>query len=325
MKVLVADDDPVTLCTLETLLHAWGHETVAATDGEAALKTLCTHDGPRLAILGRLKKPLDALGICQQLRTGQACDDYAYLLLLGRMHEREYLLQALEIGADDFVAMPLDPTELRGRLRAGERILGQYQKYLRECRELQRQATHDALTGLLNRAAALEALNRELARAAREGLSVGLGIADIDDFKRFNDVFGHQVGDQVLAETARRLKGAVRAYDTVGRYGGEEFLAVLPAISAGDLVLVAQRMRHAVSDTPVETGSRPVTVTVSIGLALGSPDTSLNPAALIHVADEALYGAKRSGRNQEVLAPPGRLMLLESSLEAAASFVPISS
>lgn len=322
MKVLVADDDPVTRCTLEALLHDWGHEAVVTADGRAALEALCNRGGPRLAILGRLTGPLDARSICQRLRGVDALREYTYVLLLGTKQERAQLLETLEAGADDCIAMPFDPTELRVRLRVGERVLCLCAKCRAACEELERRATHDPLTGLLNRAAVLEALDRELARASREGVSIGVGIADIDHFKRINDAFGHQVGDQVLADTARRLKSAIRAYDTLGRYGGEEFLVVLPAISDRDLFLVAERMRHAVSDVPVQAATCEVPVTVSIGLALGSLGTSLNPHPLIQAADEALYGAKRAGRNQVYLAPPARLMILESPLDPAPSFAP---
>jgi two-component system cell cycle response regulator len=322
MKVLVADDDPITRCVLEALLHKWGYQALVTPSGHDAREALCAYQGPRLAILGRLSAAMDSLEICRQLRAAESGQEYAYVVLLGTGHEREQLLEALEAGADDFVGKPFDPGELRVRLRAGERIL-RLNADLRAAREaLQVQATHDPLTSLWNRSAALEAFDRELARGSRECHSVGLAIADIDHFKRVNDAFGHQAGDIVLAEAARRLKSAIRAYDILGRYGGEEFIAVFPSITDAGLVDVAERMRQAVCESPVQVASRAVEVTVSIGAALGSLDASLDPHALIQAADEALYGAKRAGRNQICLAPPARLVLLQSPLTPAHEFAP---
>jgi two-component system cell cycle response regulator len=324
MKVLVADDDPITRCVLEALMRKWGHQAVVAQDGHDALEALSMAAGPRMAILGRLSRSVNAPDICRQLRATETGQDYAYVILLGTGHERAYLLEALEAGADDFVSKPFDARELRVRMRAGERVLHLNAELITAREELQVRATHDSLTTLWNRAAALEAFDRELNRAGRECTPVGLAIADIDNFKRVNDAFGHQSGDVILAETAWRLKSAIRMYDTLGRYGGEEFIGVFPGISETDLVAVAERMRLAVSEMPVEVGSHGIEVTVSIGLALGSVETSLDPHALIQAADEALYGAKRSGRNRVHIAPPARLMILQSPLATAHEFCPLT-
>jgi len=161
--------------------------------------------------------------------------------------------------------------------------------------ELPGQATHDGLTGLLNRNSILETLDDEISRAARAGHPVSVLMADLDRFKSINDCHGHLAGDAVLREAARRLKSAARRYDSVGRYGGEEFLIVLPGCDASDAAVQAERMRDAIGATPFLTGSQPVLVTASLGVACSS---HCAPEGLVREADDTLYEAKAKGRNQ---------------------------
>jgi diguanylate cyclase (GGDEF)-like protein len=174
-------------------------------------------------------------------------------------------------------------------------------------RALVEQATHDALTGLFNRGAILELLGKEIERARRSGEAVGVVLADIDRFKRVNDEFGHQTGDAVLREAATRLQRAARAYDHVGRYGGEEFLVVLPSVQPAAAHAVVERLRMSLVDQPVDAGGHALSVTMSAGFAVAVEASQLDADRLIEAADRALYAAKRHGRNRVEsgsVAPP---------------------
>ena len=174
------------------------------------------------------------------------------------------------------------------------------QQKMAEGEEYRFQATHDSLTGVWNRAAIMDVLKRELLRAQREGTAVGILLADLDHFKNVNDVYGHLAGDAVLREVAQRINAAVRTYDAVGRYGGEEFLIVLSGVEA-EPILHADRIRALVSAEPVITQEGSIPVTLSLGAAVSSEDL-IEPDAILRVADAALYRAKRAGRNRVVAA-----------------------
>lgn len=170
------------------------------------------------------------------------------------------------------------------------------------------QAAHDALTGLLNRAASLERLAEELNRAQREGTTLAVIMADLDRFKRINDTYGHLGGDAVLKEVARRISGSVRPYDVVGRYGGEEIIIVLPACDRTGAVSFAERIRRAIDAGPVETNEGRIHVTTSLGVAIAGCSHTVDVDSVIREADRALYRAKLEGRNRVVTADesPGR-------------------
>ena len=168
---------------------------------------------------------------------------------------------------------------------------------------LQFEASHDALTGACNRGAILETLRKEIARQQRSQVPFALMLADIDHFKSVNDTYGHVIGDQVLTEVVRRLTGSVRAGDSVGRYGGEEFLLILPNCDAAGALAAGERSRTAIGVSPVPTAAGPVPVAISVGVFSTSRDSApISESLLLRLADGALYEAKASGRNRVKLA-----------------------
>ncbi len=303
MNVLIAEDDPVLQHMLRTLLTQWGYEVVVAANGDAAWEILQGQDAPRLALLDRLMPGMDGLEICREARKRSA-QAYRYLLLLSSKGDRVDVVDGLQSGADDYLTKPFHPDELRARLRAGERILMLEDRLVAAQQVLQFKASHDALTELLNRGAILETLQRELQRGRREKNPLGVLLLDLDHFKSINDREGHNVGDEVLREASRRMLASVRSYDAVGRYGGEEFLILLPGCNSANACDRAEQIRVAIAGSPIETLGGLIRTSASIGVASTVDGASWEADALIHAADVALYRAKRNGRNLVELALP---------------------
>ena len=303
MKILAADDNPISQTMLRSMLTKWGYEVVTASDGDRAWQVLQSPDAPSMAILDWMMPGQDGVEICRRLRTlGKA--SYTYVLFLSARSESQDLVEALDAGADDYLTKPFNSSELRARLRAGRRIIELQEQLLAAQEELRLRATHDSLTGLLNRFAIMEILRRELARCGREGQPNSILMADLDKFKQINDSFGHQAGDAVLRETAARMQTSFRCYDSIGRYGGEEFLIVLPGCAAGDAWILGERLRTLIAASPFVVGEQQLAVNCSIGCATQPTGESLDADLLIRFADTALYEAKASGRNRTVTAQP---------------------
>lgn len=293
-RILVAEDDPVSRRMLESFLTKWGYEVLAVSDGTEAHRILDHDDAPPLAVLDWMMPGIEGPEICRAIR--RECErPYTYVLLLTARSQKEDLLKGLEAGADDYLTKPFDAQELHARLHVGERILDLQHRLIAATEELRFRASHDMLTGIPNRATILEAVNRERARQIRDGGPFGIILADLDHFKAINDTYGHLAGDTVLREAALRMRSCVRAYDSVGRYGGEEFLIVVPAGDEAGTTAVAERIRHAISEKSVSTEAGPIPVTASLGVAVSlCRDTK----DILRSADEALYQAKARGRNR---------------------------
>lgn len=303
MKILIADDETLSRRLLEKSLERAGYEVVAVENGKLALEQLCKLDGPRLALLDWVMPELDGPGVCRAVRM-RSEQTYVYMVLLTSKGSKEETVLGLESGADDYLTKPFNAEELRARLRVGERIL-LLEDRLVEARENMRfRATHDPLTSLLNRGAVMDLLARELHRSHREKKTTAILLGDVDHFKRVNDTLGHVIGDEVLMEIANRLLSAVRSYDFVGRYGGEEFLVVLnscdPAFAPGR----AEAIRKSISNRAVLTAKGPLTLTMSFGVLLSAEWGMRSVEELMHEADTALYEAKAAGRDCLRLAKP---------------------
>ena len=301
MKILLADDEPIARTMLEHWLAGWGYEVVTVRDGEAALNALAADPDLRLALIDWVMPKVEGIEVCRRIRSGPA-EPYVYVVLLTAKDDKSDIIEGLDAGADDYLVKPCNPLELKVRLRAGKRVV-ELQEQLVSARETLRfEAMHDSLTQLLNRGATLEQLDRELVRSARRSGPVTVVMADLDHFKAINDTFGHPIGDTVLREAAHRLKLGVRAYDSVGRLGGEEFIAVLPECEAKVGLQVAERLCRMIAESPVLTNSGKVPVTVSIGVASTDQFPGAKADDLLRAADSALYQAKHAGRARAVLA-----------------------
>ncbi len=279
------------------MLGKWGYDPVIARDGLEAWRALDAEDAPRLAILDWMMPGLDGVEICRRVRAAGR-EPYIYILLLTARTESQDLVEGMEAGADDYLTKPFVAHELRVRLRAGHRILDLQSQLMKAREALRVQATHDNLTGITNRGAILDALHAELVRASRDRGAVSILLCDIDRFKSINDTCGHQAGDDILREAAHRMKSAMRAYDAVGRYGGEEFLVVLPGCDSEGARAQAERIRHSFSCEPFHARGELLQVTCSFGVSWREKAIPDDADAMIREADLALYAAKANGRNR---------------------------
>lgn len=299
MRVLIADDSLLSRRLLEGTLRGWGYDVVVAADGTEAWKVLSADDPPSLAVLDWMMPGVTGPELCRLVRE-RAAEPYTYILLLTSRNEKDDVVEGMNSGADDYITKPFDKHELKVRLRAGTRIVDLQEQLVAAREALRVQATRDYLTQLWNRSSILEILQRELHRSEREGTPVGVVVADLDHFKAINDTYGHFAGDAALQESARRMQSSTRPYDAVGRYGGEEFLIVLPGVDDAGVRMQAERMRSSIGGRPVVALEAELNVTCSLGCASGIGG-QVTAEALIRAADEGLYRAKRAGRNCSVV------------------------
>jgi two-component system, cell cycle response regulator len=296
-KILIAEDDPISRRLLGVFLTRWGYEVAVAASGTEALHLLEQIDAPRLAVLDWMMPGLEGVQVCRKIRERKD-HPYVYILLLSARTQKKDVLFGLESGADDYLTKPFDAQELRARLHVGQRILQLQDGLMVASAELLFRATHDSLTGIANRDVILDTLRRESSRQLRDGGYFGIVLLDVDHFKSVNDTYGHLCGDVVLQEVVHRVNSTVRAYDTVGRYGGEEFLIVAPSSGVEGVLRLSERIRLAIEAKPISTDAGGISVTVSLGLAVSSETAPLDSKMMLTTADEALYRAKAEGRNR---------------------------
>jgi len=292
-RILLADDDRVTRRLIQSQLQSWGYDVDVADNGERAWEILNAPEGPRLALIDWMMPGLDGVQVCTRLRASSR-EGYTYVILLTSKSRPEDLAIGLDAGADDYVVKPFDAIELRARLKVGERVLGFSEALMKANSLLKTMALTDALTGLLNHGASLTRLEEEHARQDRTGHSLTVLMADIDHFKAFNDAYGHEAGDRVLAAVAQAFRGACRPYDVVGRYGGEEFVVLLPGSDLDAGRLLAEKLRMVLETQPFSDVGH---VTCSFGVAEYAPGDNMD--ALMKKVGRCLYHAKASGRNRD--------------------------
>jgi two-component system chemotaxis response regulator CheY len=292
MKILIVEDDLMQRRFLQVILAQSGREAVTAADGEAAWN-LIQKERIQIVITDWMMPVLSGLELIRRIRAADL-PHYTYLVLLTSQNAQNSIVEGLKAGADDYLTKPFDRNELMARLAIGERILK-----LEERLELM--ATHDTLTNLLNRRALYAGAMTELNRSIRENSPLSLIMLDIDHFKSVNDAYGHPAGDKALCLVAETLLQNKRDYDLVGRWGGEEFLALLPKTSLADARTIAERFRAGIEAAGLQMpDGGTVKITVSLGVS-STATGSFDIEALIHQADKALYQAKNSGRNRVML------------------------
>ncbi len=299
MKILIAEDDKTSRNLLTVVLTKQGHEVVATVNGAEAWQAMQQPDAPRLAILDWMMPEMDGPEVVRRIRALQT-EQPPYIIMLTAKSEKADIIAGLDAGADDYLAKPFDPGELRARIAVGWRML-ELQTNLHEANiALAHEATHDPLTGILNRRSLMDALSRELSREQRQHNGLAIGMCDIDEFKKINDVHGHLVGDEVLCGVVRLLERCLREFDSLGRFGGEEFVVITPGVQKSDANVLYDRFRVMVADNPIRTRAGDVSVTISIGVAVYSGNGKVDE--LLAAADAGLYQVKNRGRNGVCLA-----------------------
>lgn len=297
MKVLIADDNRDAVATFAALVRRWEFEPCIAYDGLAALALLRSPQPPNLAILDWVMPGVSGIEICRAIRA-EPNRPYTYFILVTGRDKRTEFLEGLAAGADEFLLKPVDPDELHARLITGKRVLDLQAQLLASMERLKQQATHDSLTGIWNRSAILEHLEREMSRSLRQEQHLAVVMSDIDHFKAINDTFGHLTGDQALVQVTQRLRAAMRPYDAIGRFGGEEFLFVLTDCDSAAAHTLAERLRGSITCEPFEVLGKSIPLTISLGAAAW--DRRAPSSELLRHADDSLYHAKRAGRNRVV-------------------------
>jgi diguanylate cyclase (GGDEF)-like protein len=309
LRVLVVDDDAAVLLFLQRLLQAEGYEVHVASNGRDALE-LALDVHPQIVIADSVMPEMDGIALTRALRQSRFGRSMYILVLTGAEDEAK-LVEALDAGADDFVAKPPRPRVLEARLRAGRRVI-QLRRELEEDREeirdvatelaasnrrLRHAAMLDPLTEFPNRRYAIERLDQEWAHASRSSRPLACMVIDVDSFKHVNDSYGHEAGDAVLRKTAEVLKRSARAHDVICRIGGDEFLVICPDTESTAALQAGERLCRAVAATSVEYSSHRFNGSVSVGIAARDPDMP-DPRAMMRAADQAMYQAKHAGRNR---------------------------
>ena len=297
MKILIAEDDNVTRHILEKSVTEMDFEVVSCKNGHDAWKILQSENPPHLLILDWMMPGMDGLEICRKVRE-QAKEPYTFILLLTSKGEQDDFVKGMEAGADDYVVKPFNHNDLRVRLKAGRRIVELNEELLYVRDNLEKQATHDKLTGLYNRHFMVEILEKEFSRALRHQSDLSCLLLDLDNFKDVNDTFGHTFGDLVLREFSAGLEQNIRKSDISIRYGGEEFMVLLPNTGIAGAQNIAEKIRATCEKKRYDDGHNSTTVTVSIGIASIKQHQLIDDKEIVACADKALYRSKAEGRNR---------------------------
>jgi len=297
-RVLLADDEPVQRMLLGRMLTRAGYEVIPAEDGRQALQRIAEGDIPLLVTDWEMPH-LDGIGLCHAIRSMQL-PHYVYTILITSRDAVEHVVMGLRSGADDYLPKPVMEPELLARLNTGKRLVEMESSLRAANEENRRLSITDALTGVYNRRYLMEQLQRELERAIRYGRPLSILLCDVDHFKKVNDTWGHQMGDEVLVQYAKRLRGSLRDTDWIARYGGEEFVVVLPETGLDAATLVAERCRRDIANSPLQTSDQGLPITASFGVSgwQQAPPSEAIVDMLIAAADSGVYSSKSGGRNR---------------------------
>jgi len=297
MRALIIEDSAVDRRIVTKNLKEWGYKFSVTTNGKDGWSALQAENAPKLVIMDWMLPDTEGVDLCRKIRKIQG-KPYTYIMLVTARNQKRDMLRAMEAGADDYLVKPFNKLELKARLIAAKRILDLQEKLIELGESLRFAATHDNLSGLWNRGQILDFLARELVRANRDDKPLGIVLADLDHFKKVNDTYGHLAGDAVLQEVSKRMQGNIRAYDGVGRYGGEEFLVVFPGCEYKIAMRRAEDLRRLVGEKSIVALGEKVNVTASLGVAIVEAGSDTSVESLLQKADQAMYAAKRKGRNR---------------------------
>ena len=297
MKILIADDDPISRKILGKIVADMGYEPVAVSNGEDALQVVKSRECS-VIILDWMMPGMDGIQVCREIRKLDDDSEHVNYIIINSAREGSGdISRALKAGANDFISKKSDAVELRARIGVGVRTAQLERKLIDLNNRLEYLVRTDSLTGLLNHAAILKELSMELDRGRRDGTSTSILMMDLDRFKMVNDTYGHQMGDRVLISFANLLCSSCRSFDRIGRYGGEEFLIVLPRTDAESSMSIGNRIRENTGHMVIEDGDVSVRITCSVGCCT-SEDSSRHPSSMVAAADSALFRAKDAGRNR---------------------------
>jgi two-component system, cell cycle response regulator len=305
VRILIAEDDTASRLILEAALAGLGHEVIAATDGEQAWR-MFQSEKVEAIVSDREMPGLNGVDLCRRIR-GSDGGKYIYFIFLTSVNDKVGAAEGIRVGADDYLMKPLNRHELEARLMVASRITELYRELADQQVELERlnsqlfrQARIDGLTQVGNRLKMREDLNVLVARA-KQGESFCAVMCDVDHFKLYNDEYGHPQGDEVLKKVASTLVQGCRPNDEVYRYGGEEFLLVMPEQSIEAACAAAERHRARIEQLAIPNIGSPGTIlTISAGVAAMTP-TRPSIKEWLEGADGALYRAKQLGRNRVVV------------------------
>ncbi len=311
MRVLIVESNPELSKSLYEALDGWGYQVTASDDPANAFGTIQRESPPSMVLIGSLADSTSVKQLCRSIREfGEK--PYIYILLLAEKGKGEYILEFLEAGADDYLTRPYDELELKARLRAGKRILDLREELRRAQATIGYQAYHDPLTGLWNRGAIIDALQRELARVRREKAPVGLLMVSIDGLKDINDKYGHMAGDAAIRATARELRASLRPYDAIGRYGGEAFVIIVTGCDSRSSMKQAERFFETLKGRSVDISQwgkfvsgkdAALPILYSIGVISGTGEH--DSETLLKSLESALRKARGEGGNRiESATPP---------------------
>ena len=308
MRILVADDEATSRIVLKSMVTKFGHECTLAEDGSVAWELLCSNHFDVL-LTDWMMPWIDGPELCRRVRDQDvATDHYVYVVLTTSLDHCQHVLEGMSAGADDYLMKPVDAFALQTTLVVAERVTELHNKLARRDGELQRlnvelveRSLTDDLTRLGNRRRMEQDVEHTHARALRSGRPYGVALFDIDHFKFYNDFYGHVAGDETLRSVAASIDAVSRAGERAFRYGGEEFLLLIPDCEPLEAINTADRIRQAVADSAIPHSARPTEppfVTVSGGVSCWTPEHDLSALEVIEQADNALFQAKSAGRNR---------------------------
>ena len=297
-RILVVDDHEDNVELLRARLEARGYQVEAARDGLEALERVHAR-APDLILLDVMMPKLDGIGVVRRIK-GNPDLPFIPIIMQTALDATEDKVEGLDAGADDYITKPIDFAELEARVKSLLRIKALQEELAKANESLLRMSQVDGLTGVDNRRHIEERLTEMFDHAARLNEPLAVVMCDVDHFKSVNDTHGHQAGDAVLRQVADVLRHTAREIDRVGRYGGEEFLVLLPGANLQDAVAFAERVRQAIADREFAYDGGSVRRTLSAGTSAWPHPEIRHQEALVKAADEALYVAKESGRNRVV-------------------------